>query len=429
MVPFGHPHRGGSAEQHFMSRRVIERIDWSILIGLFCASGALAASACSGSEAEGEAAINPGACGTGECAGPGEACDVGGQCASGSCVGGQCVTGGGEGGAGSGPNGDGEGGTFVFAGDELEPTSGGSTGVCVDLEVGFERVTPTVVLLIDQSGSMTQAFDNGLDRWQTLVETLTDPGGSLIKKLETSVRFGMSLYTSNDGFGPGPAPRECPILTNVDIALGNFANMSALLGNSANGPSGDTPTAESLAAIAAELGDFAEEGPKSIILATDGDPDTCEDPDANDDEGSKARSVAAVTAAYADGIATHVISVGDEVTASHLKALAVAGTGGDPSAEAYTALDTEGLVRAFDEIIGSVRSCDFTLQGTVDADDAPRGTVLLDGMALAFGDPNGWVMPDESTVRLQGEACDLVLADASGISMSFPCDAIRIIPR
>jgi hypothetical protein len=346
-------------------------------------------------------------------------------------MGGQCAADGGEGGAGSGPSMtvDGEGGTFVLADDEVEPTSGGSTGVCVDLEVGFERVTPTVVLLIDQSGSMTQAFDNGLDRWQTLVQTLTDPQESLIKKLEGSVRFGMSLYTSNRGFGTGPTPRECPLLTDVDIALDNFAEMSAVLGNTANGPSGDTPTAESLAAIAAELGDFAEEGPKSIILATDGDPDTCEDPDANDDEGSKGRSVAAVTAAYADGIATHVISVGDEVTASHLKELAVAGAGGDPSAEAYTALDTAGLVQAFDQIIGSVRTCDFTLQGTVDADDAPRGTVLLDGTALVYGDPNGWVMPDESTVRLQGQACETVQADASGVSMSFPCDAIRIIPR
>jgi hypothetical protein len=414
-----------------MSRRVIGLIDQSYIIGILCAAGVLAASACSGNENAGEATIDPGGCSTGDCAGPGAACDRGDQCASGSCAGGQCVAGG-EGGAGSGPSMptvDGEGGTFVLADDEVESTAGGTTGVCVDLEVGFERVTPTVVLLIDQSGSMTQPFDNGLDRWQTLVETLTDPGDSLIKKLETSVRFGMSLYTSYDGFGPGPMPRQCPVLTSVDIALGNFAKMSMVLSNTANGPSGDTPTAESLAAIAAALGDFAEDGPKSIILATDGDPDTCEDPDANDDEGSKARSVAAVKAAYADGISTHVISVGDEVTASHLKDLAVAGAGDDPAAEAYTALDTQGLVRAFDEIIGSVRTCDFTLQGTVEADDAARGTVLLDGTALVFGDPNGWVMPNESTVRLQGAACDAVQADASGVSMSFPCDAIRIIPR
>jgi hypothetical protein len=238
----------------------------------------------------------------------------------------------------------------------------------------------------------------------------------------------MALYSSNRGFGNGPTPRECPILSSVDISIGNFADVSALLSSSS--PTGDTPTAESMAAISAELQAFAEDGPKSIILATDGDPDTCEDPDANDDEASKAQSVAAVAAAHAAGIATHIISVGDEVTASHLKALAVAGAGGDSGAEAYTALDTEALVNALDEIIGTVRTCDFTLQGTVAAGDAARGTVLLDGEALVFGDANGWVMPDENTVRLQGEACEAAQADdATGISMSFPCDAIEIIPR
>ncbi|HTV20217.1 MAG TPA: vWA domain-containing protein, partial [Polyangiaceae bacterium] len=291
----------------------------------------------------------------------------------------------------------------------------------------FERVTPTVVLLIDRSASMTQAFDNGLDRWETLVQTLTDPQSSLIEKLDTSVRFGMALYSSDDGFGTGPTPRQCPVLASVDISIGNFDSMSTLL--TSNQPRGDTPTAESLEAIVAQLQAFDEDGPKSIILATDGDPDTCEDPDANDDDASKARSVAAVTAAFGAGVSTHVISVGDEVTASHLKALAVAGSGGDDSAEAFTALDTQGLVDAFTQIIGSVRTCDFTLQGSVAADDAPRGNVVVDGEALVFDDPNGWTMPDESTVRLQGEACEAIQADATGISMSFPCDAIEIIPR
>lgn len=321
---------------------------------------------------------------------------------------------------------NGTGGTFILT-DDFQPATGGSPAVCVDLEVDFERVTPTVVLLIDRSGSMRQPFDNGLDRWETLVQTLTDPQESLIQKLDTSVRFGMALYSSNGGFGNGPTPRQCPILTGVDISIGNFSGLSALL--SSNQPGGDTPTAESMAATAAQLTAFAEPGPKSIILATDGDPDTCDDPDANDDAGSKELSVGAVTAAFAEGIATHVISVGDDVTASHLEALAVAGAGGDPAARAYTALDTEGLVDAFNTIIGSVRTCDFTLQGSVEPNDAPRGSVLLDGEALVFGDANGWTMPDESTVRLEGGACEALQADASGISMSFPCDAIEIIPR
>jgi hypothetical protein len=414
-----------------MSRRVTDRIDRGLISAVLSIAGAFVAVACSGDSAEGGSSVVGGGCGGDDCGAVGVACVSSAECASGSCAGGQCVAGGGEGGAsGSGPlepYEGGPGGSFILADEDVEQSSGGSSAVCVDLEVDFERVTPTVVLLIDRSGSMTQPFDDGRDRWETLVQTLTDPQGSLIKKLESSVRFGMALYTSTRGFGNGPTLRECPVLTSVGISIDNFSNMSAVL--SSNVPGGDTPTAESMAAVAAELQDFAEVGPKAIILATDGDPDTCADPDANNDDASKAQSVAAVAAAYAQGISTHIISVGNEVTASHLEALAVAGAGGDATAQAYTALDTEALVSAFNEIVGSVRTCDFTLQGTVEPADAPRGTVILDGAALVFGDPDGWVMPDESTVRLQGAACSTIQADAGGISMSFPCDAIQIIPR
>lgn len=401
-----------------MSRRVIGRIDRSFIAAVFPIIGAGAVIACSSDGADGEASVIDGA-----------ACSADSECSSGACSAGQCVAapGGGEGGAGPlMPSENGSGGTLILS-EDFESAAGGGPAVCVDLAVDFERVTPTVVLLIDRSASMTEAFDNGLDRWDTLVQTLTDPQSSLIRKLDTSVRFGMVLYSSDDGFGNGPTPRECPVLAGVDISIGNFDSMSTLL--TSNEPRGDTPTAESLEAIVAQLKAFGEDGPKSIILATDGDPDTCEDPDANDDEASKARSVAAVTTAFAEGISTHIISVGDEVTASHLKALAVAGSGGDASAEAFTALDTEGLVDAFTQIIGTVRTCDFALEGTVDAADAPRGTVLVDGEALVFDDPNGWTMPDPSTVRLQGAACETIQADSVGISMSFPCDAIEIIPR
>jgi hypothetical protein len=307
-----------------------------------------------------------------------------------------------------------------FLVDDLEPPEGGgSSETCVDLDVNFDRVTPTVVMLIDQSGSMAQPFENGVNRWDTLGNTLTNSSTSLVKKLETSVRFGMALFTGDSA--------TCPRMQTVDIGLGTFSSISSTLRR--NGPSGDTPTAESLEAITAQLVAFGEDGPKSIILATDGEPDTCEFPDANDEDFPKDLSVAAVEAAFAQNITTRVISVGNDVGADHLKDLAVAGAGGDQTAEAFTALDTAALENAFNEIIGSVRTCDFTLEGTVAANDAARGTVLLDGNPIVFGNPNGWEMPDEQTVRLLGSACEQVQDDVAGVSMRFPCDAIQIIPR
>ncbi|MEO8181617.1 MAG: vWA domain-containing protein [Deltaproteobacteria bacterium] len=413
-----------------MSRPIRERINLG-LAAAACAALWAAAFGCSSGAPQGTSPVDGVGCDPAVdavCGAVGAGCQSDAQCASGSCSSGACVSLGPSGGGGS------SGTDELFPADELKDNGPHEDPTCVDLDVDFARVTPTVMLLIDQSGSMDQSFENGKDRWQTLRETLTDPTNSLLKKLETSVRFGMTLYTSDGGFGTGPTRRTCPKLQSVGIGLGNFATMSSFLNqkNGANyvyGPAGDTPTAESVDAVVGTLNAYQEEGPKSIILATDGDPDTCQDPNANDSDASKTLSVTAVQHAYEAGIPTHIISVGNQVTASHLKALAVAGKGGDATAQAYTALDTSALVAAFDAIIGSVRTCDFTLEGTVTASNAPRGKVVLDGQALTFGDANGWEMPDEQTVRLRGSACEQAQADAAGISMKFPCDAIKIGPR
>jgi hypothetical protein len=299
---------------------------------------------------------------------------------------------------------------------------------CIERDVRFDPVTPTVMLLIDQSGSMEQLFGDDcggggcLSRWDTLVNTLATPETSLLRSLQSSVRFGLALYTSEGGFGSGAPPRECPMIAQVSIAISNFSRMSGVLQQAR--PVRDTPTAESVQRVTETLRGFNEEGPKFIILATDGEPDTCADPDAHD-ETTRALSVQAVSDAYAEGITTRIISVGDEVGADHLKDLAVAGLGGDQTAEAFTALNTNELEDAFNTIINGVRSCDFTLEGRVRAADASRGTVTFDGNSLAYGDGNGWTMTDERTVRVQGTACDSLLNQASSdLSMRFPCDAI-----
>src|SRR5262249_32811791 len=151
-------------------------------------------------------------------------------------------------------------------------------------------------------------------------------------------------------------------------------------------PVDDTPTAESVIAVTAKLEAINEPGQKFMILATDGEPDTCPNPDAQNTQtaanAAKAGSIAAGTAALRKGITTRIISVGNEVGADHLKALAVAGSGGDNTAEAFTALNTEALEEAFTSIIGEARSCDFKLEGTVAAGEASRGTVVLDGQSL-----------------------------------------------
>lgn len=394
----------------------------SLTIAASCLS-LLAASlnACSSDEDE-PGTINPGD-GNGGGDGSAISCDSDDDCGSGSCGGnGRCTA--------MPPMGNdiGDGFPDLLDSDGLEPPDGGAS--CVKLDVEFDRVPPFVLLLIDQSSSMEDDFDDGKDRWNTLRDTLLDRDNSVLSKLQNEVRFGMVLYSSENGNEDGAT---CPLLeSSAEVKLGNFDDMRRLLDGAE--PVDDTPTPESVIAVTEQLEAIDEPGQKFIILATDGEPDTCDDPNAQNEQtnanAAKAASIAAVTAAFGKGITTRVISVGDEVGADHLKALAVAGSGGDDSAEAFTALNTEALEAAFTSIIGEARSCEFQLEGTVAAADAGRGTVLLDGQSLVFGDANGWSMPDEKTVRLDGDACEaLQQNNNAALSMDFPCGVYQVIPR
>jgi hypothetical protein len=82
------------------------------------------------------------------------------------------------------------------------------------------------------------------------------------------------------------------------------------------------------------------------------------------------------------GDTTYVISVGNEVGQDHLRAVANAGQGlavdVDTTNRFYLANNQAELATAFDTIVSGVRSCAFTLNGTVQADRAATSSVVLD---------------------------------------------------
>lgn len=301
----------------------------------------------------------------------------------------------------------------------MEEATAEATTECAAVEVDTSPVTPTVVLLVDQSGSMWDDF-GGMPRWVALENTLFDVATGVIKPLEDDVRFGLALYSSNGGNNGG----QCPILTELDPSFGNHAQLAATY--AAAMPINDTPTGESLAAVADKLADFPEDGPKIILVATDGEPDTCAVP--NPQEGQP-ETIAAAQAAFANDIRTFVISVGAEVTDAHLQELANAGAGlpvqGPDNAPFYKTLNPAELVSAFEAVIGGFVGCEFVLDGVVDLDLVCEGEVLLDGEPLECGED--WVLLDESTLKILGEACD-TLADGElhTIDASWPCGAVSI---
>lgn len=300
----------------------------------------------------------------------------------------------------------------------VEPLPDGST--CPSIHVTLETIIPEVLLLLDQSGSMTDEFGN-TDRWNAMKEAVAGDPDGVVTRLEDEVRFGATLYTgyAEDG-------GECPALTSVPPALGNLGPISDLLDD--NEPADDTPTGESIDAVVDGWPDDPDGDPiaRVIVLATDGEPDTCAVPNP---QNGQPESLAAVQRAFGFGIRTFVLSVGDEIGADHLQGLANAGVGlppdGGEDAVYYEAGDPDELRQAFEEIIGRARSCLLTLEGSLDLAEVSGGEVVLNGVELVYDDPNGWRVIDEHTIELVGDACTTFLeSEELDLRAEFPCGSV-----
>jgi hypothetical protein len=340
----------------------------------------------------------------------GQTCNAQGRCAVGSS---------GEGGGMINPTTTGTGST---------PSSGSSS--CVDIKAEFTRQTPTVVLLVDRSGSMTQIFD-GQQRWDVVEQVLMDPTVGAVKSLQDQVRFGLVFYTGTTG-------GTCPQLTQVmPPALNAYDKINAVYGPAS--PGSNTPTGESINAIVPTLLAVTEPGPKLILLATDGDPDSCADPDANDPVATKKLSTDAVTAAFKQNIETVIISVGADVAKQHQQDMANAGKGlplipqaqctSTTCATAFAPANKQALIDAFKTIINGKRTCIFALNGKVNVDKQCEGSVLLNGAPSKCMDPNGWRLNNPSEIEFVGDACKAILANPdTAVSATFPCKGDVFIP-
>ena len=227
-------------------------------------------------------------------------------------------------------------------------TGGAGGGTCSPPPITTSRIIPNVMFLVDQSGSMTAGFGGGLNRWEAAHSAIT----TVVSQLDSIVRFGLTTYQSANG---GSVPDQCPIFdTQISIALNNFSaiNMSF----PASFPGGeDTPTGESITELVIDLdaANLPTDGPTIIVLATDGEPDTCAVPDP---QNGQAESVAAATASQAAGYDIFVLSVGDQVGQPHLQDMANVGIGlaedgSEGDATFWVATDPVSLEAAFNNEI------------------------------------------------------------------------------
>lgn len=291
--------------------------------------------------------------------------------------------------------------------------------VCARSDVVAGRVTPTVILIIDQSSSMHDSLGNGT-RWNVLRDFLLKDDG-LIKGLQDEMRFGIAMYSARSDM-----PANCPMVTKVMPALHNFDAISTAYRGAE--PIEDTPTGDSIDNVVAGLPKPAPDAPREpviLVLATDGEPDRCEE---LDPQNGQAEAIDAVTRAFGMNIQTFVIGVGNELSMKHAQDVANAGAGvqaGQPNAPYWTAMDDASLRTALTDIISAQVSCDVALKGRVDGDPC-TGKVQLSGKDLACNDKNGWELADPMHVRLLGTACaQFQKEEVSTLFIEFPCEVLR----
>jgi len=309
-----------------------------------------------------------------------------------------------------------------------DPTPTTDPPVCIEGQVEFKAVVPQVWLLLDRSGSMTATLGT-TTRWGALGAVLLgDPANpadhGVVGDFQSKVAFGAVFYTSGDN------GLSCTLdLESVALAGNTYRNI--LQRYSKIGPTGGTPTADSIAAtVAVAATSDLTGGPKLLVLATDGEPGVCaprpQDP-TTEVEGEVAR-------AFNKGIHTFAISIASGTDIPHMQRVANLGVGLPPDAATpapvYTAENEADLKLAFSTILNGVpRSCVFSLNGRVDANGADRGTVTLAGHTLTYGDPNGWVLKQADQVDLVGDACTQIQAGEDDLDITFPCAVFKPVVK
>jgi len=302
---------------------------------------------------------------------------------------------------------------------------------CNQVDLAFSARTPSVLVLVDRSGSM---WDMGL--WDPLKAGVLE----VIERLHQDVRFGFTTYSGRQG-------ATCPELSAfTPLATGNAGAIRRAY-DAIQRPTDktETPTAAALTQAAAQLA--GQSGARYVLLVTDGEPDFCDDGNVG---CARDAVVAAAQAAHAQGIGTFIVSVGGQVDRAHLGDVANAGsgqpvqertdcssrsaryaaTGGSARFFEPDVRDREALVQALSSVIAGVRSCTFNLAGKLEIAPgaAGQGVVEIDGERIPFDPNDGYRMNSASELELRGRACEKLRSPASQrVFIDFPCEAIVVL--
>jgi len=293
---------------------------------------------------------------------------------------------------------------------------------CEAVTVSIDELRPALTLVVDQSLSMRFRYpdDSGpVSRWSLVGDALFDPSFGVVKQFEASVRFGIAFFTSHTGV--------CPILNEVPAKVRNYEALNALYRSLA--PDGDTPTGDALQRVVTELQQTPSQGPRYILLVTDGNPDTCAQP--NPDDGHP-QAVAAVQRAFDAGIELYVLGISNGIAGENLQQLANAGKGRPidliwgvdaAAAEPFQATgNVLSLAEQLSDILNSIPLCQVQLNRDVAPAEVSSAKVQLDGQPLTYSLADGYVLKDPRHLAIVGKACEALKAGGRQLSVRISCD-------
>lgn len=302
-------------------------------------------------------------------------------------------------------------------------TNNGPDANCPGVHFTATPTTPSIVLVIDKSGSMNDS-SGPTTKYLAVQAALTGTNG-VVTQLQNAAYFGAKFF---------PDSNTCTMTHDVARALNNQAAIDAEF--NALSPGGNTPTAATITQVAADwqASPPPTGSPPVVVLATDGQPNKCgSNQDDTNNVVTAIKNLYNTTVGANMHIPTYVLGVGDAggISNSSLQAFANAGAGvtaGMPDAPFYRGDSPQALADAFHTIINGVVSCDLALSGQVDPAMAMMdGVVTLNGMTLTPG--SDWsIDPNGTTLHILGNACNtLKTSNNPDVEAVFSCGSVIII--
>jgi hypothetical protein len=315
-------------------------------------------------------------------------------------------------GGGAAGTGSGSGGGTGTGGNTIDPGKCGVQNFML-----AKGGTPDLLIVQDISGSMGQTEDDQTasagtpSKWTEISAAIESVVGQI-----NSVDWGLMMFPAK-GSGKQCAP------TTADVAVGasTAAAISAKL--MATTPNGTTPTADTINSAVAYLQGVSDGNTKYIVLATDGEPNSC---GGNGDDSANAEK--AVADAAAAGISTFVVGIGTTGGAqATLNKMAIAGKQAQAGAVSYYPVTSQAaLETVLQNVTGQIVSCSYPLT------QAPANPDLVgieeDGATIPRDTThtNGWDFgPGDLSINFYGAACaNLQNGSVSNVGAVYGCPPI-----